>query len=71
MALPSPGPTPWQGVQVLTRGPVHEAFAGMVTYNPEPGIVVTKAPPAAIEEIPPGTPGRQQRHLDSRLLGVG
>lgn len=22
------------GVQVLTRGPVHEAFAGMLTFNP-------------------------------------
>ena len=42
------------GVQVLTRGPVHEAFAGMVTFNPEPGIVLTKAPPNAIEELPPG-----------------
>ena len=41
------------GTQVLTRGPVHEAFAGMVTFNPEPGIVVTKAPPAVIEEMPP------------------
>ena len=41
------------GAQVLTRGPVHEAFAGMVTFNPEPGIVVTKAPPAVIEEMPP------------------
>ena len=42
-----------QGVQVLTRGPVHEAFAGTVIFNPEPGIVVTKAPPAPIEEVPP------------------
>ena len=41
------------GAQVLTRGPVHEAFAGMVTFNPEPGIVVTKAPPDFIEEMPP------------------
>lgn len=41
------------GAQVLTRGPVHEAFAGMVTFNPEPGVVVTKAPPAIIEEVPP------------------
>ncbi len=41
------------GTQVLTRGPVHEAFAGMVTFNPEPGIVVTKAPPDVIEEMPP------------------
>ena len=43
-----------QGVQVLTRGPVHEAFAGMVTFNPAPGVIVQKAPPNAIEEVPPG-----------------
>ena len=42
-----------QGVQVLTRGPVHEAFAETVTFDPEPGIVTPKAPPAAIEEVPP------------------
>ncbi len=41
------------GTEVLTRGPVHEAFAGMVTFNPEPGVVVTKAPPGVIEEMPP------------------
>jgi hypothetical protein len=42
-----------QGVQELTRGPVHEAFAETVTFNPQPGIVVPKTPPAAIEELPP------------------
>lgn len=41
------------GAQVLTRGPVHEAFAGTITFNPEPGVVVTKAPPDVIEEVPP------------------
>jgi hypothetical protein len=41
------------GAEVLTRGPVHEAFAGVVSFNPEPGIVVTARPPEAIEEIPP------------------
>ena len=41
------------GVQVLTRGPVHEAFAETVTYDPEPGVTAPKAPPAAIEEVPP------------------
>lgn len=41
------------GAQVLTRGPVHEAFAGVVTFDPEPGVVVTKAPPTVIEEMPP------------------
>ena len=40
-------------VQVLTRGPVHEAFAETVTFDPEPGIVVPTAPPVAIEELPP------------------
>ena len=40
-------------MQVLTRGPVHEAFAETVTFDPQPGIVVPKAPPAAIEELPP------------------
>ena len=55
LATPAP-PVPAgaeQGVQVLTRGPVHEAFAETVTFDPEPGIVVPKAPPAAIEEVPP------------------
>ena len=49
-----PGPaSAEQGVQVLTRGPVHEAFAETVTFDPEPGVVAPKAPPAAIEELPP------------------
>ena len=33
------------GAEVLTRGPVHEAFAETVTFDPEPGIVVPKTPP--------------------------
>ena len=41
--------------QVLTRGPVHEAFAGTVSYNPESGVIVAKAPPEAIDELPPET----------------
>ena len=41
------------GTQVLTRGPVHEAFAETVTFDPQPGILAPKAPPAAIEELPP------------------
>jgi len=42
-----------QGVQVLTRGPVHEAFAETITFNPGPGVVVTRAPRDIIEELPP------------------
>lgn len=41
------------GMEVLTRGPVHEAFAETITFDPEPGIVVAKAPPEPIEEIAP------------------
>lgn len=50
---PPPRPDGEQGVQVLTRGPVHEAFAETVTYDPEPGIVVSVAPPNPIDEVPP------------------
>lgn len=38
---------------MLTRWPVHEAFAETVTYDPEPGIVVTMSPPIAIEVLVP------------------
>src|SRR3972149_4100307 len=50
---PPPRPGGEEGVQVLTRGPVHEAFAETVTFDPEPGIVVAMAPPNPIEEVPP------------------
>ena len=33
--LPRRPPGAEEGVQVLTRGPVHEAFAETVTYDPE------------------------------------
>ncbi len=42
-----------QEVEELTRGPVHEAFAASVSFNPEAGVLVQKAPPELIEEIPP------------------
>lgn len=42
-----------EGVEVLTRGPVHEAFAEAVTFDPQPGVVVSKEPPDLIEELPP------------------
>ena len=41
------------GPEVLTRGPIHEAFAEVVSYNPRPGQIVSKEPPQAIEEVPP------------------
>jgi hypothetical protein len=39
--------------EALTRGPVHEAYAEPIVFNPTPGPVVPKAPPAIIEEMPP------------------
>jgi len=42
-----------KGVDVLAHGPIHEAFAETVAYDPEPGIIVPKAPPEPINEIPP------------------
>ncbi len=39
--------------EVLTRGPVHEAFAEAVSFEPTPGLIVNAAPPALIEELPP------------------
>src|SRR5258708_7009438 len=41
------------GGQVLGRGPIHEAFAGLIPLAPKPGITVPKPVPAPIEEIPP------------------
>ena len=53
LAVPPDPVSATDGAQVLTRGPVHEAFAETVTFDPLPGIVVPKTPPAAIEELPP------------------
>ncbi|MEN6627761.1 MAG: hypothetical protein ABFD69_16160 [Candidatus Sumerlaeia bacterium] len=41
------------GVQTLTQGPIHEAFAEPINYTPTAGDVIPKAPPADINEIPP------------------
>ena len=48
--LPAPAS---EGIEVLTRGPVHEAFAGALASDPEPGLVIQERPPQAIEELPP------------------
>jgi hypothetical protein len=41
-------------VEVLTRGPLHEAFATAVTFEPKPGPLIGTEPPELIEELPPG-----------------
>src|SRR5262249_19543854 len=41
-----------KGVEVLARGPIHEAFATPTT-EPQPTAAVSKKPPKAIDELPP------------------
>ncbi len=41
------------GMEVLARGPVHEAFAEQVSPDPSPGLEIPKAPPEPINEVPP------------------
>ncbi len=47
----SPPPVP-KGVEVLARGPVHEAFASL-TAEPQPTKPVSKKPPKPLQEMPP------------------
>jgi hypothetical protein len=42
-----------EGIEVLSRGPLHEGFAQPARKNPRPGPVVSKKPPRAIKELPP------------------
>jgi len=45
---------PFGGPEVLTRGPIHEAFATPVVFNPTRPIVVPNPPPQTqVNEIPP------------------
>jgi hypothetical protein len=46
-------PADQAGVEVLTRGPVHEAFAEPVVADPAAGLVINRAPPEAVQEMPP------------------
>lgn len=40
-------------MEVLGRGPLHEAFAGTYSTDATPGILVNRAPPEPVEELPP------------------
>src|ERR1700752_3829529 len=44
---------PQDGVTVLARGPVHEAYAEPSEVQPQATPLVTKQPPDPIEEVPP------------------
>ena len=50
-AGPASAQNPPDGVEVLARGPVHEAFA-TTTEQPTVAALVTKRPPDAVEELP-------------------
>jgi hypothetical protein len=41
------------GSQVLTGGPVHEAFAKPVSMDPQAPILVPQQPPESLQEVPP------------------
>jgi len=38
---------------VDNRGPIHEAFAEPVVFDPKPGLVVSMRPPTVLTEVPP------------------
>ena len=50
---PGDGAEVQEDVEVLGRGPLHEAFAEQVNHDPQAGIVVPQAPPTPIAEEPP------------------
>src|SRR5262245_66206900 len=50
---PAQDPAADSNVEVLTRGPIHEAYASAVDTQPQPGLLAPKQPPDPIEEMPP------------------
>lgn len=59
-----PPPAAPQGVEVLARGPIHEAFASL-TSEPAPSKPVPRKPPTPIEELPP------EEKPDGDVLWIG
>ena len=58
-------PATREGVEVLSRGPVHEAFATPSEARPLPSDVVPKKPPDPIEELPP-----DEKPADDQVLWI-
>ncbi len=44
---------PEADVEAFARGQVHEAFADVYELDPAPSVIITVAPPAAVDELPP------------------
>lgn len=51
-AMASDDAGPGEGMEVLARGPVHEAYAQPLNLTLQPGPIVPKRPPEPIPEIP-------------------
>lgn len=51
--MPTPAELDEEGIEPLTRGPLHEAFAASPAIDPTPGVIVPKQPPEDITEVPP------------------
>ena len=49
-----PAKAPSPAVEPQTRGPIHEAFAEPIVYDPLFNPVVSRQPPAGLKELPPG-----------------
>jgi hypothetical protein len=45
-------PAPANDAEVLTRGPIHEAYAEPISGQPQPTPIIPKKPPDPIEEVP-------------------
>jgi hypothetical protein len=52
LALTAQEPNPLEP-EILTRGPIHEAYATSPSATPQPGPLAAKAPPELIDELPP------------------
>ena len=71
LPAPPPAPThaqiteaaPQPGVEVLTSGPVHEAFAEPVSMDQSPTLVVPYEPPAPLQEAAPALEAPDARAL--------
>ena len=45
--------SPQEDLDLLTKGPLHEAFAEVQQESPVPNPIVTRQPPEAVKELPP------------------
>jgi len=62
-APPMPSEEQPAGVETLTRGPVHEAFAEPITLQAEDGLIAPNEPPPNVAEYPPVDRPQGDRYL--------